>query len=98
MLSNFKYKVTKLKNNGAFALVEICMLDENGNVVPDSIRFIVFELPEWSEVLQTNDENIAIAKFNQSVKTLPNQAAAAEAEKDNLSSRSASTKGPQPWD
>lgn len=97
MLSNFKYKVTKLENNGYFALVEICMLDENGNVVPDSIRFIVFELPEWSEVLQTSDKKTAIDKFNQSVKTLPNQAAAAEAEKDNLSSRSsASTKGAHP--
>ena len=98
MSLNVEYNVTVLENDGDFALARVCMLDENGKEVPGSVRFIIFQLPEWSQVLQSSDEPFVRAEFKKCAKVLPNQAAAVETAKDNLSSRSASTKGPQPWD
>ena len=68
MLLNAKYNVTVLENNGSFALVRVCMLDENGKEVPDSVRFIIFQLPEWSQVLQSSDEAHVRAEFEELVK------------------------------
>lgn len=96
MSLNAKYNVTVLENSGDFALVRVCMLDEGGKEVPGSVRFIIFELPEWTQVLQSGDENFVRAEFEKCAKVLPNQAAA-EAAKDSLS-RSTSPKGSHPWD
>ena len=63
-----KVAVKTLQYKGKFALVRMCLLDASGAEDPNTVRFLIFKLPEWEQLFQSTSEFTATVKFNELVK------------------------------
>lgn len=67
-------KMDLLERDGDFLLVRVCLIDENGDEIPHTYRYIVFELPNWIQKFQSASEPDALAALKKLVQNAANAA------------------------